>query len=407
MTVETAGLAFIDDLDIADKRLLIRCDFNVPLEDGEITDDFRIRASLPTIEYALEQGARPILCSHLGRPGGEADSDLSLEPVGQALAEMLDVEVVFPEQMTGDSVEYLTTQLDDDQIMLLENLRFDAGEKDGDIEFARGLSRLGDLYINDAFGTAHRKHVSTYWVSQFFDRGNKGAGLLMKKELENLSGLLDSPASPFTALMGGAKVSDKLGVVDKLIDECEHILIGGAMAYTFLKSSGNEVGESLVEADFVDDATKMLRKVETLQRDLKLPLDHLVADDIDADMDDIELTAGADIPEDKAGFDIGERTVDAYRRVIDESETIFWNGPMGVFEKDWFAEGTLRIAEAIAESDAHSVVGGGDSASAVRKAGVLDDIDHVSTGGGAALKVVEGGALPGIDALRPHHSFES
>lgn len=404
--MDTTGIKFIEDLDLAEKKVFIRVDFNVPLDNGEVADDTRIRAAIPTIRHAMEEGAKVILASHLGRPKGEPDESLSLKPAGEKLAELLDIDVVMPEETTGDFVQHLSGDLKKGQVMLLENLRFHPGEKGGDDDFAADLAELADVYINDAFGTSHRKHASMYHIAKHFDRNSKGAGFLIKAEIEKLGALTENPRKPFTAIMGGAKVSDKLGVLDTLVEKVNNVLIGGAMAYTFLKAKDIEVGQSMVEEDFLEEARNILKKAGRRNVNFKLPVDHVAAADIDAAEGDTQTTNRQSIPTGKAGFDIGPKTVDLYREVIADSKTIFWNGPMGVFESDVFAKGTMEIAHAVAEADAYSVVGGGDSAAAINKSGVEDQIDHVSTGGGASLQMVEGKPLPGIEALRANYPFE-
>jgi phosphoglycerate kinase len=406
--MDLTGIKFIDQLELAEKRILIRVDFNVPLDDdGNITDETRIEAALPTIRHAMEQeGAKVILMSHLGRPKGEAVEKLSLGPVGERLAEILDVDVLMPEEHTGKFVQKLIQDMRRGQIMLLENLRFEPGEKGGDPAFGRGLSELADIYINDAFGTSHRKHASMYHVVKYFDRNQKAAGFLIKEELEQLGKLTDSPGRPFTAIMGGAKVSDKLGVLTTLVEKVDNVLIGGAMAYTFLRAKRVEVGNSMVEEDFVERARDILNKAAHRGVEFRLPADHVVARDIDAERDEVESAQGQSIPRGMAGFDIGPVTVDEYRAIIADSASIFWNGPMGVFESEVFAAGTMAVANAVADSDAFSVIGGGDSAAAVNAAGVEDRIGHVSTGGGASLQMIEGKPLPGIEALRANYPFE-
>ena len=406
----TTGIVFIDDLPSFDEaRVFIRVDFNVPLEDdGTISDDARIRAALPTIEYALERNAKVILASHLGRPKGKRDERLSMVPVGQRLSELLGgKEVIVPEDNLDEDVHRLVEQLrPGHQVLLLENTRFDPGEKKGDREFAQKLADLADYYVNDAFGTSHRAHASVYQMVEHFDRRHKAAGFLIKRELEMLGNLLQAPAPPFVAIMGGAKVSDKLGVLESLIQRVDAVLIGGAMAYTFLKAQGHEVGASLVEEDMVDTAASILQKARRHNTRVHLPRDHRVARSIDASGDEVQTTESPAIPVGMSGFDIGPKTIDTFSDVIRGAGTVFWNGPMGVFEKQPFAAGTLAVARVLARSEAKSVVGGGDSAAAARDAGVLDQITHVSTGGGASLEFVEGKPLPGVEALRANHPFD-
>ncbi len=410
--MDTTGIRFIDDLDLSDQRVLIRVDFNVPLDDGKVTDDTRIKAALPTIVHAVEAGAKVILCSHLGRPSGPDDSRYTMEPVAARLAELLDtdtllydMEVIFPEGIVGPDVEELIGELKPrKQVMLLENLRFEPGEKGGDDDFAKALSELADVYINDAFGAAHRAHASVYQINKFFDRHHRGAGLLIRKEIEGLSRLLQRPERPFVAIVGGAKVSDKIGVLQALIDKVDTILVGGAMAYTFLKARGHTVGDSLVEEDFLDQANEILRKAQGKGVEILLPVDHRVAESFDAQ--EGTTTDGVDIEPGFMGLDVGPKTVSAFVKRIDKAATIFWNGPLGVFEKEAFSVGTFSVARAVAAASGFSVIGGGDSVAAITQAGLADSVGHVSTGGGASLQAVEGQPLPGIEGLRANHPFE-
>ena len=406
--MDTTGIRFVDELKLKGKTDFIRCDFNVPLDDeGTITDDARILAAIPTIQIAIDQGAKVILASHLGRPKGEAKPGLSLAPVGNRLSELLDREVILPNDIMDDHVDKLLEDLKPEkQVMLLENLRFHPGEKKNDPDFAARLASFADVYINDAFGTAHRAHASTYGMVRHFDQKPKikAGGLLIRTELEQLGSLLTRPDRPFIAVMGGAKVSDKLEVLHSLIDRVQGILIGGAMAYTFLKAQGYGVGKSLVEEDLLDDARDILTKASNRNVKIHLPQDHVVVSKFEDESG--EATEGINIPDGKLGFDIGPKTRGAYASVLAKAATVFWNGPMGVFEREAFAQGTFAVAQAIANSNARSVVGGGDSASAVRAAGLLDAITHVSTGGGASLEFVEGRTLPGIEGLRSNHPFD-
>ena len=363
--MDTTGIHFIDEFDLAEKTVLIRVDFNVPLRDGKVSDDTRIRAAIPTLAHAIEAGAKVILCSHLGRPKGERDPALSLEPVASRLAQIIDtdtllydIEVVFPENIIGEDVDTLLTELNPNrQIMLLENLRFDPGEKAGDEEFAQRLAALADIYINDAFGAAHRKHASVYTINKFFDRHHRGAGFLIRNELQGLAKLLERAPSPYVAIVGGAKVSDKLGVLRALINRVDTILVGGAMAYTFLAAEQIEVGDSLVEEDYLDEARAILERARLQKVDIVLPVDHRTGPSIDAD--EAQVTDGAEIADGQMGLDIGPRTQERFKEIIAQAQTIFWNGPLGVFENEAFATGTLSVARAVAQSSAYSVVGGG------------------------------------------------
>jgi len=390
----------LDDINVRSKRVLIRVDFNVPLDtpdDGSpsVADDTRIRAALPTIRHVLKQGGKAILISHLGRPGGQPAPDLSLACVADHLGHLLDERVRFSSNTVGETVEEVIHGMSDGSVILLENTRFHSGEKANDDEFAQSLAALADVYVNDAFGAAHRAHASTAGVAAFVDTSVMGR--LMESEIEALSRVRDHPDAPLVAILGGAKVSDKLGTIRALNDTADTILIGGAMSYTFLKALDREVGASRVEDDRLDAAHSLY---EAADGHLSLPVDHVVAEAAEADAD-ASIVEG-DIPETLMGLDIGPKTIDAYREAIADANTIVWNGPMGVFEVEQFAEGTMAVAEAIADATddgAFSVVGGGDSVSALNRSGYADRISHVSTGGGAMLAFLEGDELPGIAAL--------
>jgi phosphoglycerate kinase len=383
----------INQLGLSGKRLFIRVDFNVPLGAGKVQDDTRIRAALPTIQHACEAGARVILASHLGRPKGKTKPDLSLRPAAERLSELLGRPVEFSEQTVGPEARKRVEAIKDGDVLLLENVRFHAGETKNDPDFARQLAELAELYVNDAFGTAHRAHASTVGMVGSFPKA--AAGFLMEKELHYLDMALSSPPRPFIALLGGAKVSDKIEVVKNLLDKVDQLLIGGGMAYTFLRAKGIETGKSLVEEDKIDLAREIL---ERAGGKLELPRDHVVADAFDENASRKTVLIDR-IPEGWMGLDIGPETVSAYREIIWQSKMVVWNGPMGVFEKEPFAEGTLDLAQAVAGSDATSIVGGGDSVSAVHKSGVADRITHISTGGGASLEFLAGLELPGVEVL--------
>jgi len=391
------AIKFIDEMELEEKRVFLRADLNVPLDaDGRITDDTRIRAVLPTIKYALNHGGFVILASHLGRPKGERNEKYSLLPVAERLNELLDREVIMAPDVVSDGVKVVANQLKTGQVLLLENLRFNPGETKNDPGFAKELAGLCEIYINDAFGASHRAHASIEGITHYVRE--KGAGFLIRKELRYFSRVLDKPVSPFLAIMGGAKVSDKIGVIENLLDKVDAVLIGGGMAYTFLAAQGFDCGDSLVESDRLDDARRIMDKSAQAGVRLILPEDHIVAREMSADAERREA-ANDDIGPGWKGLDIGPATIETFKTQIGQSRTIVWNGPMGVFEMEPFARGTLEVAKAVAEADATSVVGGGDSVAAVKAAGVADQISHISTGGGASLELLEGKVLPGIAAL--------
>jgi phosphoglycerate kinase len=390
-------LRTIEDLgDLAGRTAFVRVDFNVPLEDRAVADDMRIRSALPTINELRDSGAALVLASHLGRPKGKVVEDLRMRPVADRLSELGGFEVVAVRQVTGPEVETARRELDRGTPLLLENLRFDLREEDNDPGFADELAALADTYVDDAFGAAHRAHASVVGVPE---RLPSAGGRLMQKEVEVLSRLLEGPNEPFVAILGGAKVSDKLGVIDALLDRVDALLIGGAMAFTFLVAGGGRVGASLVESDHLDSVRASMRKAEERRIPIVLPEDVVAAPEPSLDARTQTVPAGA-IPDGLKGLDVGPKSVEEFARVLADSKTVFWNGPMGVFELEPFAAGTRGVAQAVAAMNAFTVVGGGDSVAAIRRLGFEDSVDHLSSGGGASLEFLEGRSLPGVDVLR-------
>lgn len=386
----------IRDVELRGKRVFCRVDFNVPMENGEITDDTRIRAALPTIQYLVENGAKVILASHLGRPKGKVVEEMRLTPVAARLAEYLGQPVAKVDEVIGPEVEHRVAELKEGEVLLLENVRFHPGEEENDPELAKAFAKLADLYVNDAFGTAHRAHASTAGIAEYIPAV---AGFLMQKELDTLGQAMTNPERPFTAIIGGAKVKDKIGVIQNLLDKVDHLIIGGGLSFTFIRAKGYEIGKSLFEADKEELAKSFIRQAEEKGVRLYLPVDVVVANEFDPNPAQVKTVAVDQIPEDMMGLDIGPKTRELFADVIRQSRLVVWNGPMGVFEMDQFAHGTNAIAQAMAESDAVTIVGGGDSAAAIEKAGLADQVDHVSTGGGASLELMEGKELPGVAVL--------
>ncbi|SFD95826.1 phosphoglycerate kinase [Lentibacillus persicus] len=385
----------LHDLDLKDKRVFCRVDFNVPMKNGEITDDTRIRAALPTIEYLKENGATVILASHLGRPKGEAVDELRLDPVAERLSELLGQEVVKTDAVYGKEVNEALSQVSDGDILLIENVRFEPGEEKNDPELSQAFADMADLYVNDAFGAAHRAHASTTGVAEKLPAA---AGFLMEKEIEVLTQALENPERPFTAIIGGAKVKDKISVIDHLLDKVDNLIIGGGLAYTFIKAQGYEIGKSLLEEDKLDMAKEFMQKANEKGVNFVMPEDAVVADDFSEDAN-TKIVNISEIPSDWEALDIGPETRKKYARIVNDSQLIIWNGPMGVFEYGAFAGGTKAVAESLAQTEGYTIIGGGDSAAAVEKFGLAGDMNHVSTGGGASLEFMEGKVLPGVKAL--------
>lgn len=387
----------IEDVEVRGKRVLVRCDFNVPLAEGRITDENRLVGAMPTIKYLIENGAKVILCSHLGKAKGP-DATKTLAPVAKRLSEMLGKEVVFAadDVVVGENAKAAVANMKEGDVVLLENTRFRPEEGKNEESFSKDLASLADIFVNDAFGTAHRAHCSTVGVTQFVPVSV--CGYLIQKELKFLGEAVENPVKPFVAILGGAKVSDKINVINNLLEKVDTLIIGGGMAYTFLKAQGFSIGTSLLEADKVDYAKEMMDKAEAKGVKLLLPVDNVVGDKFAADATPV-VTEDQNIPEGHMGLDIGPKTAELYDNAVKEAKTVIWNGPMGVFEFENFAKGTITVAKAMADSDATTVIGGGDSAAAVNILGFGDKMTHISTGGGASLEFLEGKALPGIEAL--------
>ena len=394
ITMNALNKKTIEDIDVSGKRVLVRCDFNVPLDNGVITNDKRIVASLPTIKYLIDHNAKVILCSHLGRPKGEFKPEFSLKPVAKRLSELLGIEVKMADDVVGESAKTLAAGLKEKEVLLLENVRFHKEETKNDPEFSKQLASLADIYVNDAFGSAHRAHSSTTGVASYLPAV---CGYLIQKEISFIGGALSNPKRPLVAILGGAKVSDKIGVITNLIDICDTIIIGGGMAYTFLKSKGVDVASSLLEEDKLDLARETMQKASDKGVKFLLPVDTVIADKFANDAN--YKTVEGDFDAGWMGLDIGEKSVALFSEAIKSAGTVIWNGPMGVFEMDNFAKGTIDIAKAVADSGAISIIGGGDSVAAVTKLGFADKMSHISTGGGASLEFLEGKELPGIAAL--------
>ena len=387
----------VKDMELKGKKVLVRCDFNVPMdEEKNITDNTRIVAALPTIKYLLENNCAIILCSHLGRPKGEFKPEFSLQPVAKELSKLLDKEVIMAKDVVGEDATSKAKALQPGQILLLENVRFHREETDNDPEFSKKLASMAEIFVNDAFGAAHRAHSSTVGVASYLPAVS---GLLIEKELQFLGNALNNPERPFVAILGGAKVSDKIGVIDSLLEKVDTLMIGGGMAYTFFKAQGYEVGNSICEVDKLDLAKEAMAKAKERGVKLMLPVDTKVGKEFKPDTES-KVVAWTEIPEGWEGFDVGPKTIEMFKEELQKAKTVVWNGPLGLFEFDQFAIGTNEIAETLSKIDATTIIGGGDSAAAVRKAGLQDKMTHISTGGGASLEFLEGKKLPGIECLQ-------
>jgi phosphoglycerate kinase len=393
--MSTLNKKTVEDLDVKGKRVLVRCDFNVKIENGVITSDKRVVASLPTIRYLIDNGAKVILCSHLGRPKGAFDPAFSMAPVAECLAKHLGQEVKLAKDVVGESAQSLAAELKDGEVLLLENVRFEPGETKNDPELSKKFAALADLYVNDAFGSAHRAHSSTAGVADYLP---SAVGYLIQKEIKFIGGALENPVRPLVAILGGAKVSDKIGVITNLIDKCDTIIIGGGMAYTFFKAMGHSIGTSLLDEDNIENAKLMMEKAKAKKVNFLLPVDNIIATKYDNDAPFMRIYSDS-IPDGWMGLDIGPVTSELFAKSLQGAGTIIWNGPMGVSEMPNFANGTIEVAKAIADSGAISIIGGGDSAAAITKLGFADKMSHISTGGGASLEFLEGKELPGIACI--------
>ncbi|MEN0058326.1 MAG: phosphoglycerate kinase [Bdellovibrio sp.] len=397
MAAGLKGIKTVRDFELEGKVVFLRLDLNVPMEKGQITDENRIQASLPTIQYCMEKGAKLVLASHLGRPKTREDREFSLEPVAKRLQQLLNAEVILVEEPDSDAPRHLLQSLKKGQLILLENVRFEEGETKDSIEFAQKIANYCDVYINDAFGASHRAHATIHALPSVMKE--KGIGLLIEKEINMLDSLLQNPKRPYLAVMGGAKVSDKIAVIERLMDVVDGFIVGGAMAYTFLKAQGVAVGKSLVENDKLKYAKEMIERIEARNKTILLPVDHIATTGL-TETAKAHVTTGAVISDTELGVDIGPQTLKNFSTALREAGTIFWNGPMGVFETEAFAKGTFGVAQAIAESQAVKIVGGGDSAAAAEASGFADKMTHISTGGGASLEYLQGDKLPGLEILR-------